>query len=89
MGNFIFLSYAHDDKQRMNRVKSYLQDAGFEIWTDENLVHGDPSWQTTIERKLRTCGCVIVLLTKKSSNSNWVRNEIVVRRFFWKELNRR
>ena len=72
----IFLSYSRKDSKAMQRVKSCLEQAGVSVWTDEGLRPGTPDWQIAIEREIEACKGMVVLLSKASCQSVWVRREI-------------
>lgn len=72
----IFLSYSRKDARTMRRLHADLADAGFTIWTDENLTPGTPSWMTTIESAIQAAGCMVVILTPDAKKSPWVEREL-------------
>jgi hypothetical protein len=50
---YVFISYSHRDSDIMQVVRDRLRAAGFNVWTDENLQPGTPSWTRAIESALR------------------------------------
>lgn len=72
----IFLSYSRKDARTMRRLHADLADAGFTIWTDEDLTPGTPSWMTTIESAIQAAGCMVVILTPDAKKSPWVEREL-------------
>ena len=71
-----FLSYSHHDVTIMRRVRESLTDAGLNIWTDESLVPGTPSWKNTIEDVIQNTMTLVVLLSPDAKHSDWIEKEI-------------
>lgn len=73
----IFLSYSREDQFRARMIAEALQADGFDVWWDSNLRAGE-SYDEVTEKHLREAGAVVVLWSKRSSNSKWVRAEATV-----------
>jgi len=70
----IFLSYSRDDQARARQFAEALSREGFKVWWDQTLRSGENYDQVT-ERALRDAKAVVVLWSKKSVDSRWVRSE--------------
>ncbi len=70
----IFLSYSRDDQATARRFMEGLQREGFSVWWDQALNPGEAFDQIT-ERALESARAVVVLWSKKSVDSRWVRAE--------------
>jgi TolB-like protein len=70
----LFLSYASDDRATVRHFADVLQREGFEVWWDLALNPGE-AFDEAIERALEEARAVIVLWSKASVNSRWVRAE--------------
>ena len=70
----LFLSYARDDQDIARRFAENLQREGFEVWWDQALNPGEAFDQVT-EEALAAASAVIVLWSKSSVSSRWVRAE--------------
>jgi formylglycine-generating enzyme required for sulfatase activity len=70
----IFLSYAREDKARIEPLVKILESAGWVVWWDGHLTGGQ-RWDEIIEQKLEAAKCVVVIWSKKSIASRWVRSE--------------
>lgn len=70
----IFLSYATGDRQRVHPIVDALEEAGWSVWWDRELVSG-PSFDDSIEQELAAASCVIVVWTERAITSTWVRAE--------------
>ena len=70
----IFLSYAHADKTRAQRLAAALEEAGYTVWWDA-LIEGGSRFASSIDEALDAADAVIVLWSKNSIESDWVRDE--------------
>jgi TolB-like protein len=70
----IFLSYNREDQAVARRFAEAFECAGLDVWWDATLRSGEAYDQVT-ERALRDAKAVVVLWSKKSVDSRWVRAE--------------
>ena len=70
----IFISYARDDLSRVSALASALDEKGWSVWWDQNIRSGKP-FDRVIEYELAHAKCIIVIWSKRSVNSDWVRAE--------------
>ncbi len=70
----IFLSYAAEDRPRIESLARALEAADLTVWWDRRIGTGS-SFDVVIERELDSAGCVVVVWSKHSIGSEWVRNE--------------
>jgi TolB-like protein/Tfp pilus assembly protein PilF len=70
----IFLSYAHEDQGQAQRLAAVLQRAGYTVWWDA-LIEGGSRFAKTIDEALQAADAVLVLWSKTSIDSDWVRDE--------------
>lgn len=70
----IFLSYSRTDREQVLPIIPALEQAGYSVWWDGLLKGGDRFLQVT-ENALETCDVVLVMWTRTSVNSDWVRDE--------------
>jgi TIR domain len=70
----IFISYERLDRARAQRVAEALEQHGWSVWWDRKLLAGDP-FDKTIQQALDVARCVIVLWSKTSVSSGWVKDE--------------
>ena len=70
----VFLSYSRDDQAIARRFATALERAGFSVWWDQTLIAGEAFDEAT-ERALEEASAVVVLWSKKSVASRWVRAE--------------
>ena len=70
----IFLSYNREDQAAARRFAEAFKAQGFDVWWDTTLRAGEAYDQVT-EKALREAKAVVVLWSKKSVESRWVRAE--------------
>jgi TolB-like protein/Tfp pilus assembly protein PilF len=70
----IFLSYAHGDHAQAQRLAGALQKAGYIVWWDA-LIEGGTRFAHSIDQALGAADAVLVLWSKRSIESDWVRDE--------------
>ena len=70
----IFLSYNREDQTVARRFAEAFAAAGFDVWWDTTLRAGEAYDQVT-EKALKTAKAVVVLWSKRSVDSRWVRAE--------------
>ncbi len=70
----IFLSYNREDQARAKLFAEAFEREGFKVWWDVGLTPGE-AYDEVTEAALRTAKAVVVLWSKKSVASRWVRAE--------------
>lgn len=70
----IFLSYNRDDQVIARRFAEGFERAGFSVWWDQTLNAGE-DYDKVTEKALEDAKAVVVLWSKKSVDSRWVRAE--------------
>lgn len=70
----IFVSYSHQDRERVRVLVSALAAEGWEVFWDRTIPPGE-SWRTWIGAPLAAAPVVIVCWTKHSVESDWVSQE--------------
>ncbi len=70
----IFLSYSREDQATARLFAEGFEREGFSVWWDATLNAGEAFDQVT-EKALREAKAVVVLWSKKSVDSRWVRAE--------------
>lgn len=73
----VFLSYARDDLRRASKVAEALEVAGHDVWWDSRL-KGGAEYSEKIDEALTSADSVVVLWSKTSVHSEWVRDEAAV-----------
>ena len=70
----MFISYARADEAIARRLAKALQNAGLNVWWDADLP-AHRAYSEVIERNLAEAKAVVVLWSKASAKSQWVRAE--------------
>lgn len=70
----IFVSYAAEDRSRVEPIVEQIAAENFSIWWDRRIGIGT-SFDREIESELDQANCVIVFWTQASILSDWVRSE--------------
>ena len=70
-----FFSYSHADRERASEIVTWLERSGVQVWFDRDRLDSGRPVATTLERQLRDCRSLIMLLTPASSESQWVEQE--------------
>lgn len=73
----IFISYASEDRDRAAQLCSALGAYGWSVWWDRKIITGQ-AFDHAIEHELELAKSVIVLWSKHSIVSEWVKNEAAV-----------
>jgi len=73
----IFVSYSHEDEDRVQQIVSALEKQGFYVWMDKNQVLvGDNLIEKIYNDGLEKSRFFIIALSKNSTQSNWVKQEM-------------
>src|SRR3990170_6062748 len=70
----VFLSYAREDAVIAKALAAALQQAGHEVWWDRQI-HGGAEYSGAIQAALNSAQVVLVLWSRASIGSEWVRDE--------------
>ena len=70
----IFISYASEDRPRVEPLANALQDQGWSVWWDRKIPPGK-TFSQVIEEAINAAKSVIVLWSNESVKSDWVQNE--------------
>ena len=70
----IFISYKHEEQPVARKLADALEKRGWSVWWDPKLRAGE-HFDDAIEKALRDAKCVIVMWSKLSVNSRYVKDE--------------
>jgi hypothetical protein len=70
----VFISYARADKPKAELIAQALGREGLSVWWDRKIPPGK-SYSEMIEQALDSSKCIIVLWSKQSVASHWVKDE--------------
>jgi formylglycine-generating enzyme required for sulfatase activity len=75
MNNFIFISYAREDKEHALRLESDLRNRGVKAFRDERSIEPDESFVQKIQQAINQSTIVAILWSERADNSRWVERE--------------
>ena len=70
----VFLSYANADRERAVAIAELLRLGGYSVWWDRTIPPGRV-FDEVLQEALGTAGCIVVLWSRASVASNWVKTE--------------
>jgi len=70
----VFVSYSHEDRPVAKRFAESLEREGFSVWWDQSISAGE-TFDKVTEKALKDARSVVVLWSKRSVESRWVRSE--------------
>jgi hypothetical protein len=70
----LFLSYAAEDRGTARFVAERLENVGWDVWWDRQLIPGT-NFSRRIREQLNAANCVVVLWSRASVDSDWVEAE--------------
>jgi TIR domain len=71
-----FISYSRGDQAYVDRLVAELRTRGADVWIDRETNYG-ARWGSVIEKQIKSCAVLIVVMTPHSRESEWVENEIL------------
>lgn len=76
MAGRIFFSYARRDADFVLKVASALRSDGVELWVDQLHIPSGERWDESVQVALKSCSCLVVVLSPYSVNSHNVLDEV-------------
>lgn len=70
----IFISYAREDREKAQAIAAVFQGQSWSVWWDRSIPPGR-SFDQVIEEALAAARCVVVIWSKSSATSDWVKTE--------------
>jgi hypothetical protein len=70
----VFLSYAREDRELVERLAARLEAAGYRVWWDRHLA-GGAAFAREIEQRIEGALAVVVVWTEAATKSHWVQEE--------------
>lgn len=70
----IFISYAREDAEEAEAVAKALSGVGWQVFWDRHIGPGE-TWDEIIEKEIEAARCMLVLWSRNSVRSGWVKAE--------------
>jgi hypothetical protein len=70
----IFISFKTEERDFAVRLKTVLTESGFRVWWQEEIQCGQ-EWHGEIDKAIEEAAAIIVLWSKRSMSSSWVKHE--------------
>ncbi|MEP7292974.1 MAG: toll/interleukin-1 receptor domain-containing protein [Chloroflexota bacterium] len=74
----LFMSHSSLDREFTTLLAERLTEAGFHCWIDINDIPDGSTWMREIEKAVRSCGALIVVMSKDARESEWVERETLL-----------
>ncbi len=71
----VFISYQRDSEPEADRIRRYLEAAGFPVWQDTEKIRGTARWSVAVNDALHDTDRLILLETPQAMESDEVFNE--------------
>jgi hypothetical protein len=76
----IYLNFSRADEEIARKIYEDLEDAEFDVWTDEDYEPGTPTWTTAMRTAIKEAECMIVVLSPNAAKSMPVEEAVSVAR---------
>jgi TIR domain len=84
---FVFLSYASENRQFALRLKADLETQGIYVWIDrEGIAFGADDWETSIRNAVKASQAVLLLVSPDAHASKYVRAELRLAGFYERQV---
>lgn len=74
-GDYVFISYSRKDSERIEWLLENLRAARIDYFIDRKMSVGS-RWESILQKKIVDCGCLLVIWSTNSTESEWVTREI-------------
>ena len=72
----VFLSHSSKNRKKASEIVSKLKAHKIPVWYSDKNIVGAQQWHDEIGKALKRCDWFIVLLSKNSVESSWVKREL-------------
>ncbi len=74
----VFISYTRKDLEYADKLQAYLEDAGIRTWMDRSEIRTGDKWKKEIVGAIERCAAFLILMSPRSSASDWVEKELTL-----------
>ncbi|MHB9023612.1 MAG: toll/interleukin-1 receptor domain-containing protein [Armatimonadota bacterium] len=72
----VFMSYAYADAERVKEIRDYLGMKGLIVSEPETTVRVGDDISKAVQNAIQASDCIILVLSRQSTSSDWVKKEI-------------
>jgi hypothetical protein len=72
----VFISYSRKDRIPADLLSQWLRSNGVEVFLDYEEMLGTDNFPERLAKEINTCDFLLLLLSKSSASSRWVRREV-------------
>jgi len=72
----VFISYAREDRSKIEPVVSLLRSSGVNAWVDTRDIPAGANWQEEIDKGLDNADALVYVASKHSRDSLWMNREL-------------
>ena len=76
MEEYIFISYSTKNNEFAFAFKELLEQQGYNVWIAPNDIPLGERYANIIEKSIRNCKCLMLIMTEAICHSQWVNKEI-------------
>ena len=76
MKSYIFISYKSEEFDYADRIRTEFEQNGVLCWMAPESIGGGSSYAAEIPKAIRGCDAFVLILSKKSQESVWVKSEV-------------
>ena len=76
MNHLVFISYSSRDGNRAQQVLKTLESRNIPCWIAPRNIIGGMEYGDVIDNAINTCKAMVVIFSKSSNNSQWVKGEL-------------
>lgn len=73
---YAFISYSTKDKDIANEIKNLFNENDIDTWIAPNNIPAGSKYAEVINKAVKNCSCLVLLLTNNSQSSMWVAKEV-------------
>jgi signal transduction histidine kinase len=79
LNTHVFISYSHADSDFIARFIPDLQNAGINVWIDQQgLRPGTRNWEDALRQAISTASAILLIASPSSRRSNYVQDELAI-----------
>lgn len=75
LGQYVFVSYKHEDGDFAELLINRMKTAGFETWVDNDKLHAGDDWRIEIDQAIKNAFALILIMSPDAKASEYVTYE--------------